>query len=103
MTDDLTKELVNAGLITGYRLPIGKEELNPREDEVVVFRDNFVAGLVIPCHQFVLAVLDRYRIHLHELTPNAFAHLCKFIWGMVSYDGDPNFEVFARHFTLHNQ
>lgn len=79
MTPEHLKELVNAGLISGYHLLVGKEELLPEEDEVVVFRDYFVVGLVIPFHQFVLAVLDRYHIQLHKLTPTALAHLSKFL------------------------
>lgn len=50
MTGELVKELVDAGLITGYRLPVDEEKLRPEQDEVVVFRDYFVTGLVIPCH-----------------------------------------------------
>lgn len=79
MTDELAKELVDEVLIQGYHLPVGEDELCPEKDDVVVCHDYFVAGLVIPCHQFVLIVLDRYRIQLHELTPSAFSHLTKFI------------------------
>lgn len=50
MAAEHVKDLVDASLMSGYRLPIGKEELRSEEDEVVVFRDYFVAGLVIPCH-----------------------------------------------------
>lgn len=79
MTDELAKELVNVGFIWDYRVPVGEEELRPGPDEVVVFRDYFVAGLVIPCRQSVLAVLGRYRIQLHKLTPSVFAQPSKFI------------------------
>lgn len=50
MTNNLTQELVEAGLICEYRHPVGEEELHPRQDEVVVFHDYFVVGLVIPYH-----------------------------------------------------
>lgn len=79
------------------------EELLPEEDEVVIFCDYFAAGLVIPCHWFVLVVLGRYQIQPHEFTLIAFAHLSKFSWEMVSYSGVPDIEVFARHFVFHNQ
>lgn len=103
MTSEHVKELVDVGSISGYRLPAGEEELRPEEDEAIVFRDYFVVGLVIPCHQFVMVVLDRYHIQLHDLTPTTFAHLSNFVWAMVSYDGDPDIEVFAHHFMLHNK
>lgn len=96
-------ELVNASLISGYRLPVGVEELLSGEDEVVVFRDYFVARLVVLCHQFVLVVLDRHCIQLHELTPTGFAHLSKFTWAIVSYGSDRDIELFTRQFALHNQ
>lgn len=97
------KGLVDNGLIAGYRHPEDDEELLPNKDEVVVFRDYFMAGLVIPCHQFMLDVLNRYQVQMHEFTPTALAHLSKFVWTMVSYGGDPDIEVFARHFVMHNQ
>lgn len=50
MINELAKELVKAGLIREYILPVGEEELHPEYDEVVVFLDYFVVGLVIPCH-----------------------------------------------------
>lgn len=103
MTNELAKELVDAGFIQEYRLPVGEEELLPRRDEAVVFRDYFVVSLFIPCHRFVLTILDRYQIQLHELMPSAFAHLSKFTWGMVSCGRDLDIEVFVRHFVLHNQ
>lgn len=103
MTPEHIKELVDVGLVSRYQLSIGEEELPSREDEVVIFRDYFIAGIVIPSHQFVLVVLDRYHIQLLELTSTAFVHLSKFIWAMVSYGGDPDIEVFTQHFALHNQ
>lgn len=69
MTDELTKELVDVGLIQDYCLPVGEVELYPRPDEAVVFRDYFIMGLLIPCHHFKLTILDQYWIQLHELTP----------------------------------
>lgn len=102
MTEEVVKELVDERLIMGYRLPMGEDQFRPKADEVVVFRDCFIAGLVIPYHQFVLSILECYRIQLHERTPSSFAHLSKFIWGMSSNGGDLDIEVFAHHFVLHN-
>jgi hypothetical protein len=41
-----------------------------REDEVVVFRSFLKAGLRFPLHKTVVAVLKRFNIYLHQLTPN---------------------------------
>jgi hypothetical protein len=52
----------------------------PREDEVVVFRSFLKAGLRFPLHKTVVAVLKRFNIYLHRLTPNAIVRLGIFIW-----------------------
>jgi hypothetical protein len=75
----------------------------PREDEVVVFEDFFVAGLRIPLHPILLAILHKFQVQLHQLTPNAIVQISKFIWAVTSCEDRPNAEVFAHHYELHYQ
>jgi hypothetical protein len=42
----------------------------PREDEVVVFKSFFRAGLRFPLHEMIGEVLKNFEIYLHQLTPN---------------------------------
>lgn len=94
------KEFVDQGYLGDYRLPGDECRLAPHPDEVIVFRDQLISGLMIPCNDFVLCVLRRYRIQLHELAPDAIAHLSKFVRAMTSYGGDPEIEVFVKYFVL---
>ena len=49
---------------------------NPKPYEAVVFHDFFEAGLCFPCEDFLGEVLQRFNLHIHQLTPNAFSRLC---------------------------
>jgi hypothetical protein len=59
----------------------GKEEVTPKpeKDEVVVFKSLFKAGLRFPLHGMIADVLERFGIHLHQLTPNAIVRLSVYI------------------------
>jgi hypothetical protein len=83
----------------------GGEEttLTPEEDEVVVFRSFFRAGLRFPLNEMIGEVLDNYEIYLHQLTPNAIVRLSVFIWSLRSQGMDPNAEAFCRVHELHYQ
>jgi hypothetical protein len=52
----------------------------PKEDEVVVFRIILKAELIFPLHKTVVAVLKRFNIYLHHLTPDAIVCLVIFLW-----------------------
>jgi hypothetical protein len=52
----------------------------PREDEVVGFWSFLRDRLWFPSHKMVVAVLKRFNIYLHQLTPNAIMRLGVFIW-----------------------
>jgi hypothetical protein len=41
----------------------------PKDDEVVVFKSFFRAGLRFPLNEMIGEVLDNYEIFLHQLTP----------------------------------
>jgi hypothetical protein len=56
----------------------------PKNDEVVVFKSFFRAGLRFPLHEMIGEVLDNYEIYLHQLTPNAIVRLSVFIWALRS-------------------
>lgn len=47
-----------------------------------MFHDFFMVGLDFPIEGFVSEVLERFRIQLHQLTPNAFVWLGMFAMAM---------------------
>jgi hypothetical protein len=59
-----------------------REEITPepKNDEVVVFKSFFRAGLRFSLHEMIGEVLDNYEIYLHQLAPNAIVRLSIFIW-----------------------
>jgi hypothetical protein len=54
----------------------------PKDDEVVVFKSFFRAGLRLPLNEMIGEVLKIYEIYLHQLTPNAIVRLIVFIWAL---------------------
>jgi hypothetical protein len=84
------------------RVP-GAEEVPELEGELVVFETFFAAGLRLPAHRFVVEVLRRFEVQVHQLTPNAMVALAKYVWATTSYGGQPSVEVFAKHYCLHWQ
>jgi hypothetical protein len=75
----------------------------PKDDEVVVFKSFFRAGLRFPLNEMIAEVLDNFEIFLHQLTPNAIVRLSIFIWALRSQGMDPNAEAFCRVHELHYQ
>jgi hypothetical protein len=69
--------------------------LTPENDEVVVFRCFFRAGLRFPLNEMIGEVLENYEIYLHQLTPNAIVRLSVFIWALQSQGIDPNAKAFC--------
>jgi hypothetical protein len=49
------------------------------EDEVVIFRSFFKAGLRFPLSRFVVEVLKTFQIFLHQLTPEAILRMGVFV------------------------
>jgi hypothetical protein len=74
----------------------GGEEVTPKpeKDEVVVFKSFFKAGLRFPLHGMIADVLERFGIHLHQLTPNAIVRLSVYIWALRSQEAEPLAEGF---------
>jgi hypothetical protein len=83
----------------------GGEEIipNPENDEVVVFRSFFKAGLRFPLHGMIADVLENFKIYLHQLTPNAIVRLSVFISALQSQGVEPLAEAFCRVHELHYQ
>jgi hypothetical protein len=50
----------------------------PGDDEAAVFEDFFSVGLRMPPHPALIEILLKYRVQLHQLTPNAFVQLSKY-------------------------
>jgi hypothetical protein len=82
------------------RVP-GAEEISEPEGEIVVFKAFFTDGLCLPVHRFVVEVLRRYDVQIHQLTPNVVVALAKYVWAVTSYGGQPSVEVFAKNYCLH--
>jgi hypothetical protein len=58
--------------------------LEPKDDEVVVFKSFFHAGLQFLMHEMIAKVLKKFEIYLHQLTPNAIVRLSVFICALRS-------------------
>jgi hypothetical protein len=43
----------------------------PRDDEAIVFKSFFSAGLRFPLYEMIGEILKKFEIYLHQLTPNA--------------------------------
>jgi hypothetical protein len=88
----------------GYGRPLGAESvLVPHENEAVVFKVFFTAGLCMPPHPVLLDILCMFWVQLHQLTPNAIVQISKFIWAATSCGDRPTVDVFTHHHELHYQ
>jgi hypothetical protein len=56
----------------------------PEENEVVIYRSFFKAGLRFPLSKFVVEVLKTYQIFLHQITPEAIIRMGVFVWAVRS-------------------
>jgi hypothetical protein len=81
------------------------EETTPslKNDEIVVFKSFFKAGLRLPLNEMIGEVLKNFEIYLHQLTPNAIVRLSVFIWALRSQGMSPDVEAFCRVHELHYQ
>jgi hypothetical protein len=43
------------------------------DDEAIIYRDFFVAGLHMPPHRALADILLKFQAQLHQLMPNAIA------------------------------
>jgi hypothetical protein len=105
--DDMTmmKKLGYFGESESKLVRFAREEVIPesREDEVIVFKSFFRAGLRFPLNDMIGEVLKNLEIYLHQLTPNAIFRFSVFIWALRSQGMDANAEAFCRVHELHYQ
>jgi hypothetical protein len=82
-TDDmvLMKKLGYFGEAESRLVRFAGEEvvLEPKDDEVIVFKSFFRAGLRFPLYVMIGEVLKNFEIYLHQLTPNAIVRLSVYI------------------------
>jgi hypothetical protein len=67
----------------------------PEEDEVVIYRSFFKAGLRFPLSRFVVKVLKIYQIYLHQKTPEAIIRMKIFVWAVRSQGLEPSAKCFC--------
>jgi hypothetical protein len=68
----------------------GAEEVPEPEGKLVVFEAFFTIGLRLLAHHFVVEVLQRFEVQVHQLKPNAVVALAKYVWAATSYGGQPS-------------
>jgi hypothetical protein len=83
------------------RLPGRETTPKPKKNESVVFRDYFTAGLRLPVSKRFVDILAAYKVQIHQLTPNSFPQIMKFLWACRTFVGDNDVETFIRHFEIH--
>jgi hypothetical protein len=67
----------------------------PEENEVVIYRSFFKAGLRFPLSKFVVEVLKIYQIYLHQITPEAIIRMGIFVWAVRSQGLEPSAKCFC--------
>jgi hypothetical protein len=67
----------------------------PEENEVVIYRSFFKAGLRFPLSRFVVEVLKIYQIFLHQITPEAIIRMGIFVWAVRSHGLEPSAKCFC--------
>jgi hypothetical protein len=76
----------------------GEETIpKPENDEVVVFKSFFKAGLRFPLHGMIVDVLENFEIYLHQVTPNAIVRLSVYIWALRSQGWSRSPKPFAEY------
>jgi hypothetical protein len=82
------------------RAPLDEEVPTPEADEIVVFCVFFTCGLRFPCDPLLPAILDKFSVKIHQLSPSSFLELSKFFWVMKTFGCNFSADVFARLFEL---
>jgi hypothetical protein len=62
--------------------------------------DFFTCRLRFPCDPILPAILDTFSVKIHQLSPNSFLEVSKFIWIMKTFGCNFRADVFARFFEL---
>jgi hypothetical protein len=72
----------------------------PEENEVVIYRSFFKAGLRFPLSKFVVEVLKTFQIFLHQITPEAIIRMEVFVWAVRSQGLEPSAKCFCNMHEL---
>jgi hypothetical protein len=67
----------------------------PEENEVVIYRSFFKAGLRFPLSRFLVEVLKIYQIYLHQITPEAIIRMGIFVRAVRSQGLEPSAKCFC--------
>jgi hypothetical protein len=97
VTADMIRDYEVAGFFpvgTG-RAPLDEQTPTPEAGEVVVFRDFFTCGLRFPCDPVLPAILVAFSVKIHQLSPNSFLEVSKFIWIMKTFGCNFGADAFA--------
>jgi hypothetical protein len=102
VTANLIREYEVAGffLAGSGRAPLYEQVPTPEADKIVVFRDFFTCGLRFLCDPLLPAILDKFSVKIHQLSPNSFLEVSKFFWVMKTFGCNFSADVFARLFEL---
>jgi hypothetical protein len=77
------------------RADVDRAATAPEEDEVVIYRSFFKAGLQFLLSRFVVEVLKIYQIFLHQITPEAIIRMGIFVWAVRSQGLEPSARCFC--------
>jgi hypothetical protein len=105
VTTNLIREYEAAGFFPAGdgRAPLDEQTPTPEANEVVVFRDFFTCGLRFPCDPLIPAILDKFSVKIHQLSPSSFLELSKFFWVMNTFRCNFSADVFARFLTSYRE
>jgi hypothetical protein len=97
VTTNLIREYEAVGffLAGDGRAPLDEQIPTPETNEVVVFHDFFTCGLRFPCDPILPAILDKFSVKIHQLSPNSFLELSKFFWIMKTFRCNFGADMFA--------
>jgi hypothetical protein len=81
VTANLIREYEATGFFSAGtgRAPLDEQVPTPEADKVVIFRDFFTCRLRFPCDPILPAILDVFSVKIHQLSPNSFLEVSKFI------------------------
>jgi hypothetical protein len=82
------------------RAPLYEQTPTSEAGEVVVFRDFFTCGLRFPYDPVLPVILDAFSVKIHQLSPNSFLEVSKFIWIMKTFGCNFGANAFAQFFEL---
>ena len=78
-----------------------RKHLTPKMGNVLCFTIFFVAGLRFPLDPAVPEILARFKVKIHQLTPNAIVQLSKFFWAVKTFWGPISVDAFCHLYELH--